>query len=135
MKLPRNVPVFGDLEFRGRCPAEKTEQIAFFNWIRAAYPKTYGALAVHIRNEGLKTYSQARWQRVEGLTKGAADIIIPAGVAFVCELKRRDHTKSAISDDQVIYLEAAKEAGAFACVALGYEAAKEAFSEWRKLHG
>lgn len=72
-------------------------------------------------------------EKSEGMTTGAADIIIPGAPAFVCELKRRDHTKSAISDEQLAYLEAAKEAGAWVCIALGADAAWEAFHEY--LHG
>jgi len=64
------------------------------------------------------------------MTVGAADIIIPARVAFVCELKRRDHTQSAWQDGQLTYLQAAERAGAFACVALGWEAAWQALGVW-----
>ena len=68
--------------------------------------------------------------QAEGMTKGAADIIIPARVAFVCELKRQDHTLSRWQSGQQEYLEAAQAAGAFACVALGAAAAWQAFEEW-----
>jgi len=71
------------------------------------------------------------WQKAEGLATGAPDIIIPGRRTFLCELKRRDHTKSAISDLQIRYLETAQSLGAFACIALGCEAALEAFDEWR----
>lgn len=131
MKLPRNVPVFGDPDFRGQCPTEVSEQIAFFTAIRKAYPTTYGAIAVHVPNEGLRSYAQARWRKAEGMTKGAADIVIPGSPGgFVCELKRRDHTKSKIDDDQVAYLLACKAAGAFVCIALGHGAALDAFHAW-----
>ncbi len=45
-------------------------------------------------------------------------------------MKRRDHTQSAWQDGQIEYLTAAQEAGAFACVALGHEAAWEAVQAW-----
>ena len=64
------------------------------------------------------------------MTTGAPDIIIPGRRTFLCELKRRDHTKSKISDLQIKYLETAQSLGAFACIALGWEAAMEAFHEW-----
>lgn len=125
--------VFGDPSFRGKCPTEALEQVTFFAMLRREYPATWGVLAIHPRNEGLKTNGQfASVQRhaAEGMTKGAADIIIPGRPALVCELKRRDHTQSAWQDGQVEYLTAAHEAGAFACVALGHEAAWEAVLEW-----
>ena len=73
---------------------------------------------------------QAAREKSEGMTTGAADIIIPGRPSFVCELKRRDHTKSRISEDQVNYLRATAANGSFSCVALGVEAAWEALNEW-----
>ena len=87
-------------------------------------------IAVHPRNEGKRHYKQVTKERAEGMTKGASDIIIPGNPAFVCELKRRDRTQSTWQDGQVEYLESAQKAGAFACVALGADAAMEAFEEW-----
>jgi len=60
------------------------------------------------------------------------DIIIPAAPAFVCELKRRDHTKSAWQKGQIEYLENCQKNGCFVCVALGYEAALQAVEDWTK---
>lgn len=125
--------VFGDMSYRGKCPTEAQEQVTFFAMLRREYPGTWGALAVHPRNEGLKSggqFSSVQRHAAEGMTKGAADIIIPGAPAFVCEMKRRDHTQSAWQDGQVEYLAAAQEAGAFACVALGHEAAWEAVQAW-----
>jgi len=118
------VRVFGDMSFRGKCPHENAEQMTFFNWIRRDYPDTWGALAFHPRNEGLKSKGQfAAVQRhaAEGMTPGVPDIVLPARVSFVCEIKRLD---------QIGYLIAAHNAGAFACVALGVDAARAAFFEW-----
>ena len=125
--------VFGDPSFRGKCPTEALEQVTFFAMLRREYPDTWGALAIHPRNEGLKEKGQfASVQRhaAEGMTKGAADIIIPGRPAFVCEMKRKDHTQSTWKDGQIEYLTAAHAAGAFACVALGYEAAWVAVRLW-----
>lgn len=135
-----NLPfkVYGDTSFRGKCPIETREQISFFNKIRREFPNSWGALAIHPRNEGLKKggqFSAVARQSAEGMTAGAADIIIPARVAFVCEMKRQDHTQSSWQDGQVAYLTAAHESGAFACVALGFVAAWEAFDEWRSMIG
>jgi len=69
-------------------------------------------------------------QKAEGMTPGASDIVIPASVSFVCEMKRQDHTKSKWQDGQIAYLDAAQRAGAFTCVALGNLGALEAFEAW-----
>ena len=110
-------PVYGDTSFRGDCPSESAEQITFFNRLRREYPTTWGALAIHPRNEGLKRagqFSSVQKHAAEGMTKGAADIIIPARIALVCEMKRQDHTQSAWQPSQVEFLTAAHNAGCFA---------------------
>ena len=135
MKLDGNYAVWGDLGFRGPCASETLEQVTFFNRIRAQHPKTYGLIATHIRNEGKRHVAQVNKQRAEGMTKGASDIIIPGKVTFVCEMKRRDHTKSRWQTGQQEYLEAALKAGAFCVVALGANAAWDAFNHWRKEYG
>jgi hypothetical protein len=66
-------------------------------------------------------------EKSEGMTKGAADVIIVGNPAFVCEIKRQNHTKSQWQDGQQEFLHAAKKAGAFTCVALGADAAWGAF--------
>ena len=126
-------PIYGDTDFRGKCPKEDIEQASFFNRLRSEYPDTWGILALHPRNEQQLRGGQFRAlakHKAEGMTKGAADILIPARVAFVCELKRRDHTQSKWQDGQVDYLTAAHNAGAFACVALGCDAAWDALQDW-----
>lgn len=126
MRFPSFLNVFGDRDYRGECPQELAEQITFFQWLRLQHPELH-RIAVHPRNEGKRSYQQARMQRLEGsLNTGASDVIIPAGRAFVCEIKRRDHTKSRWQKGQLEYLKAAHGQGAFVCVALGHEAAKEA---------
>ena len=133
MKFPDWLQVYGDLKYRNKnCPAEQQEQVTFFGWLRAQHPKDYGVLALHVRNEGVRTWGQAAWHKAEGMATGASDIIIPGAPTFVCEMKRKDHTKSRWQDGQLEYLEAAQIAGAFVCVALGYEAAIEAFKTWNK---
>jgi hypothetical protein len=130
MKFPEGIKAFGDKSFRGKCLLETDEQKTFVRYVRRRYPKTYGALIFHVKNEGKRNPRQARWQKSEGMTKGASDIIIPAGVSFVCEFKRKDHTQSSISDDQIKYLTAAQDMGAFACIALGYDGALLAFESY-----
>lgn len=133
MKFPEGVKVYGDLSYRGICPQEHVEQASFFNRLRREYPDTWGLIALHPRNEGLLVkgqFSSVTKHKVEGMAVGAADIVIPARRAFVCELKRLDHTKSTWQKGQQEYLLASHNAGAFACIALGALAAWQAFEEW-----
>lgn len=130
-KIP--FPVFGNRQFRGACPLESMEQITFFNKLRSDYPETWGALALHPRNEQQLRGGQFRGmikQKAEGMTPGASDVIIPGRLAFVCEIKRQDHTKSKWQPGQIEYLTAAHEAGAFACLGIGWQGAWEAFETW-----
>lgn len=131
MRFHPDIKVFGDVKFRGDCPSETAEAVTFFAKIRREYPESYGLIATHVRNEGKRNFHQVAKQKAEGMTKGAADIIIPGAPAFVCELKRRDHTQSSWQDGQQEYLIASQNSGAFACVALGYEAAYSAFIYWK----
>lgn len=136
MKLPESVPVYGDVDFRGDCPPEMVEQASFFSRLRREYPDSYGVIALHPRNEGMikgGQFQAIQKHRIEGMSKGASDIVIPGAPAFVCELKRQDHTKSNWQDGQIEYLRAAQDAGAFTCIALGAGAAWEAFGEWAVL--
>jgi len=128
VKFPDWLAVYGDQAYRGPCPTERVEQVTFFSAVRAT---EYGVLAFHPANEGKRTYQQAAWQKADGLTKGVADIIIPTNRPFCCEMKRQDHTKSKWQDGQIEFLQAAQENGAFVCVALGFEAAWQAFNDWR----
>lgn len=127
------VPIYGDVKWRGKCHLEAVEQASFFNQLRKVHPNTWGILAVHPRNEGLVRDGQFQAvikHRLEGMSPGASDIIIPGQQTFVCEVKRKDITRSKWQDGQQAYLKAALDAGCFACVALGAEAAWMAFEEW-----
>lgn len=131
MLFPEWLNVFGDTDYRNKkCPVESAEQITFFNELRRLYPDSYGLIAIHPRNEGKRTQNQVMRQKAEGMTAGAADIVIPGSPSFICELKRQDHAMSHWEDNQLEYLKAAQDAGAFVCVALGYKAAMEAFNKW-----
>lgn len=130
MKIPNWLKCYGDMDYRNKnCPPESAEQITFFNCLRAKYP-SIGRIALHIRNEGKRTVQQAIRHKAEGMVAGASDIIIPGSPSFVCELKRADHTCSRWQDGQIEYLEAAKNNGAFVCVAFGYKAALLALEDW-----
>lgn len=137
MKFVEGIPVYGDTSYRGECPQEEVEQASFFNKLRKDYPYTYGAIAIHPRNEGLKTggqFSTVIKHKAEGMTKGASDVVIPSRVSFVCEIKRQNHTLSKWQDGQEKYLLAASALGSFVCVALGARAAWEALQEWHNAH-
>lgn len=129
MKFPDWLPVFGDQAYRGPCPREALEQITFFAELERRAPDL-AAVALHPRNEGKRTPQQTARQKAEGLNVGASDIVIPGRRTFVCELKRRDHTKSTWQPGQLEYLQAADELGAWVCVALGWEEAWRAVLEW-----
>lgn len=134
--VPFVIKIFGNPDFRGKCPTENIEQVSIINRIRREYPDTWGRLVLHPRNEQQLRggqFSGMIKQKAEGLTPGSSDLIIPGAPSFVCELKRLDHTQSKWQVGQIEYLEAAANAGAFACVALGAVAAWEAFETWRNL--
>jgi len=132
VKINPAIKAFGDLSYRGNCPTENAEQITFFNYLRNNWP-AIGAIAIHIKNEGKRTHHQAARAKAEGMVAGASDIIIPGSPAFVCELKRQDHTRSQWQPKQQEYLLTAQRAGAFVCVAFGYRAALEAIEQWLDL--
>lgn len=126
------VPFYGG-GYRGKCPPEAQEQVTFFAKLRREYPTTWGVLAIHPRNEQMLIGGQHRAlirHKAEGMSTGAADIIIPGVPTFVCELKRQDPTKSRWQDGQREYLQAAAEAGCHAVVAFGWHAAWAAFEDW-----
>ena len=127
MKFNPDIKVFGDQEYRDKsCPTESAEQITFVKRVREKYPDSYGAIIVHVKNEGKRSFYGAKIDKASGLTKGAADIIIPARRSILIELKRRDHTLSRWQDGQQEYLLSAQKLGAWVCVALGADAAMEA---------
>lgn len=126
--------VYGDHEWRGKCPLEAAEAVSFFCQLRAEFPEL-AAVATHIRNEGRRTKRQGYQHQQEGMNTGASDVIIPVCPPIVMEMKRRDHTLSSISKEQVEYLVAAAGGGAFAGVALGAAGAMEMVRAWVAKHG
>ena len=130
MILPPNIPIYGDTSYRGKCPTETAEQITLVSAVRRQWPNTIGRVMIHVKNEGKRRHSQATWDQANGMVKGASDIMAPGCPSLVMELKRKDHTQSRISDEQVEYLEASHEMGAWVCIALGWEAAFAAVKAW-----
>lgn len=134
MKLPlsNRIRLYGDTSYRGECPLENAELITFIHHMNIHYRDIP---VLHIKNEGKRTYRQSLFDRAIGaLHTGACDIMIPGSPALCLELKRKDHTKSIIDDDQITFLLNASKLGAYSCVALGHEAAIEAFLEWKKIY-
>jgi hypothetical protein len=132
MKFNDWLQVYGDPHFRGDCLREDTEQINFFSLLTVRHPEL-AALALHPKNESKRSWGQVNYDNKTGaINTGASDIIIPGAPTFVCELKRRNHTKSSWQPGQIDYLLAAKNAGCFVCVALGADAAIAAVDDWIK---
>ena len=131
-KIPTQIPIYGDLEFRGKCPLETAEQVSFLSLLRREFPEL-AEIAVHIRNEGKRTKRQGQQHKAEGMNTGASDIVIPCDPPILIELKRRDHQLSSTSKDQLKYLINAEKQGAFACYALGAIGAMEAVRAWHTL--
>ena len=129
MKFHRDLKVYGDINFRGKCPKEEVEQITFFNQLKKLHPEI-AELATHIKNEGKKTWGQINKDRQSGLNQGFSDIIIAGCPACLIEMKRQDHTKSHWQENQEEKLLLAQSSGAFSCVALGYVGALEAVKDW-----
>jgi len=130
MNLPPDIQLYGNPAWRGDCPTETAEAVTLFQAIRAQWPNTLGKIAVHVKNEGKRRHGQISWDKAQGMVTGASDVFIPGAPSFLCELKRRDHTKSRISKEQIDYLRAAQANGSFVCIALGWEAAFAAVKEW-----
>lgn len=105
----------------------------FFNILRRDYPE-YAKIALHVRNERQRTKYQIDKEKAQGgFVTGASDIIILGCPTFVCEMKSQS-PRAKISDEQIKYLIAAQNNGAFACIALGYIAAIQAFNDWIKIN-
>ena len=133
MLVPSWLPVYGDTTYRGECPLECAEHITLFSWIRKTYPNTLALIALHPKNEGKRSYQQDARELEFGLCRGAPDLLIPGSPSLALELKRRDMTKSALSEHQLRYLLAAKHHGSAVAVALGFEAAKQVVQEFFEL--
>lgn len=129
MIIPDGIKVYGDINFRDKkCPIEDAELATFFNQLKKKYPEL-AKVALHIKNEGVRTAKQAEKEKIKGaLLKGAVDIVIPP-IRFVAELKRTDHTLSKIDDEQVEYLISNQDLGGFSCICLGYKAVFEALDD------
>lgn len=136
MKLPADIKIYGDTTFRDpNCRKEWMEQKEWFGFLEQRRPR-WAAIALHPKNEGKRTGAQAQFDAEQGsLNTGASDIIIPARIPFVCEVKRVDHTVKGcvLRKEQLAYLRACRDEGAFTCIALGCAAAWDALLEWEEI--
>ncbi|MGL4735726.1 MAG: hypothetical protein ACRCWB_11735 [Enterovibrio sp.] len=130
MLAKHSVPIFGDVNFRGGCALETPESIAFLQLLKQ-YDPELREIAFHVRNEGKRSKREGAKHKQEGMLTGAADIAIMCCPPIAIEMKRRDHTKSKLSPEQLRYLAVTRLKGAFSCVALGADAAMEAVKHAR----
>lgn len=135
MKIPKNIRIYGDLDYREPgCRTENAEQKEFFGNLKE-HRRNLWDVTIHPKNEGFRTHAQAAADKEMGsLNTGASDIIIPAKIPFICEMKRIDHKQSSISDDQIKYLLDCQKLGAFVCIALGAKQAWKALIEWENYY-
>lgn len=129
LKDPMAAPyIVGDMDYRNKdCPTESAEQMTFLNQLKKKWP-ALGAVAVHVKNEGMLRggqFSAKTKDQLMGAVKGASDIIIPCTPPIVIELKRKDPTLSSVSIEQIQYLSDCQDLGAHVCIALGWEHAME----------
>lgn len=125
------VKVFGDTNYRGKCPSEMAEQVSFLHLLKVEFPELE-EITVHIENEGKR--GDAAKKKQQGMKTGASDIMIPCCPPILIELKLQDHTKSSVSAAQIGYLVRASRLGAFTCVALGASGAMEAVRAWHTIN-
>lgn len=127
-QLDSGIWVF-DSGYRGECPKEETDQMAYGLWMQYRFPDV---LWFHVPNEtGTKSGPQfVEKRRKMGVRSGVSDnVILTNGVNHKCgliELKRRDKTKSKVSPSQIEVLEAAILEGHFGAIAYGLEEIKRA---------
>ena len=132
MKTPTWLPKFGDLPKSTSNPAEDYVLSSLISRIRNDYPSTYGLVAFHVKNESKRTTGQIRADKAKGLTKGVSDLIVIGNPTLCMEIKKDNSCR--FEDGQLEFLQQAQKQGAFVCLAIGYQGAKDAFEEWRILN-
>jgi len=131
MKIPPWLPKFGTLKKSNDNPKEDYVLSSIVSRIRIDYPNTYGLVAFHVKNESKRTTGQTRADKAKGLTKGVSDLIVIGNPTLCMEIKCDDSCY--FESGQLEFLEQAQKNGAFVCLAVGYDGAKEAFNHWLKL--
>ncbi len=129
MNIPTWLNTYGEIN-----KSDKTKEdyhlVTFFNYLRENHPGRAG-LAMHIKNEGKRTYSQAQADKAKGMLSGAADIIILSEIPFVCEMKAPSGGR--FQKGQLEFLQRAQNSGCFVCLAFGCLPALEAFNQWEQV--
>lgn len=128
MKTPEWLPKFGDLPKSTNNPAEDYVLSSVVSRIRKDYPTTYGLVAFHVKNESKRTTTQIKIDKMKGLTKGVSDLIVIGNPTLCMEIKKDNSCR--FEDGQLQFLEQAQKGGAFACLAVGYQGALDAFHHW-----
>lgn len=131
MKTPTWLPKFGDLPKSTSNPAEDYVLSSLISRIRNDYPSTYGLVAFHVKNESKRTTGQIRADKAKGLTKGVSDLIVIGNPTLCMEIKKDNSCR--FEDGQLEFLQQAQKQGAFVCLAIGYQGAKDALEYWLKL--
>ena len=131
MRCPDWLPKFGDLPKSTSNPAEDYVLSSLISRIRNDYPSTYGLVAFHVKNESKRTTGQIRADKAKGLTKGVSDLIVIGNPTLCMEIKKDNSCR--FEDGQLEFLQQAQKQGAFVCLVIGYQGAKDAFEYWLKL--
>lgn len=118
-----------DSNYRGECRAERCEQIDCISWLKHNYPERW-PLIFHCPGETKASPQHMQMRAKEGVKAGPPDIIDLGGVVGLFELKRLDRTKSRLSPEQKLFLQAGAGAGHFVAVCYGFEEFKLAYVEF-----
>ena len=126
-ELSDKVFIFDD-GYRGVCPHEDTDLIAYWMWMQHKFPDV---LWFHTPNETKKPTPQyLESRRRKGVLDGVSDIVIlTPGVRWekaIIEAKRHDSSLSQWQKGQIPFLNKGAGDGAFAAVACGLEQLKKA---------
>ena len=136
MRFFKGLRVYGDVNFRCDCPMEDAELKTFFSDMRSMHPQKdiLKHVVFHVNNEGKLSHKQvAEIKAKGGLVKGVSDIVGVGSPMLIIEVKRQDHTKSSYEPGQENFLKMSHQAGAFTCVALGWEGIFQALDAWLEL--
>lgn len=143
------IPIIGDLSYRGDCPVEDADLASFFAWVRYQYPQ-YASLIFHPETEmlvnGGSSFAYHAKSKAKGRVDNLPDVIClpisPGAPAFCCELKRSDISKSLQGrsrkehfEKQLLILRSHLEHGAVVSVALGLDNLKTSFEEYVGKYG
>lgn len=115
--------------YRGPCRSERCEQIDAISWLEVNHPDRC-PLIFHVPNETKASPQHMQMRAKEGVKPGVPDIIDCGSVRGLFEMKRLDSSKSRLSKDQRAFLQTAADSGAFAAVCYGFEAFKQAYSDY-----